>query len=114
MSINWSTKNCKPSEPADQSEAVVRETLMLIMGVAGIGAITEENWKELYARIHFMEEISGTYMNKDRKPCPFTPEDIKRWIGMTTNWGNDTRAKFLKRMAESFSNDINRTIRELK
>jgi len=101
MSLNWNTQNCNPSEAKDDNEAAIREMIIWQTMVVHMGEITENNWKEFYARIALMEKITGPLMLVGGEPYPVTPEMVRRWIGLTTNVSTDSRAKFLREVIGS-------------
>ena len=114
MSLNWNIKKC--SRPPEEHERVIMDTLIKLTMVVGMGEITEKNKGEFYARVHLLDKVDGGFMSimteKGLTDRPITPEDIERWVGLTTNVGNTSRAAFLKtisnrmdRYARSFNNN---------
>lgn len=69
---------------------VVFETLLFTFLVIGVNRITEDTIDEVEERLIRYQRIFGpliTRTGKDGKrvPCPVTPEDLRKWIGMKTN-----------------------------
>ena len=80
----------------------VTNTLIWATMSVGISEITNKNWKDFYVRIHLLEELGGTFLNKVNKlgesnPRPIEEKDVKDHIGLSTNAENLTELKFIKR-----------------
>jgi hypothetical protein len=106
MSLQWDTIKCNPPTPKDESDSVLRDTLIQATVLVGMADITPKNWQEFYARIHLLEAINGAWRNvitPDNKlePCYVTPEEVQRWIGMTTNAAGKSRSTFMKQVERS-------------
>ncbi len=97
MSFNWDLQNiddhkakCWVKVEDGYQLAPVTETLIWASLGTGIGTITEKNWREVYARIVFLEGLYGTFLrNADGEPRPITPQDIIEHLGLWTNVGSD-------------------------
>jgi len=93
MSLDWDVSKCENSDEltaGDQWE-FTQAMVFATIGV-GIGAVTEANWQEFYARMKL-----GYYWND----AEITPDVVRRYIGMRTNVSFETRAKWLKRVMGS-------------
>lgn len=111
MSLDFNYKNVKNAdevmfnendEMKPLSTAMVYATL-----VTGINEITEENWKEFYARVHLWEKARGNYVTMgDGTPHFITPEEVKEHIGLKTNVMTHTRHQFLKKVIDTILNDF--------
>jgi hypothetical protein len=67
--------------------------------------ITEDNWREFYARLHLLELMNGAYAHTPNGPYYITREQIKRRIGLRTNASALTQLQFTKRhVARYFDN----------
>lgn len=75
-------------------------TLLFIMPAVGIGEITEANAAEVYARIHFLEMLSGAFRAKGADTKYFEPSEIAAHIGLKTNVGDEKSIPWLKRIAD--------------
>lgn len=60
----------------------------------GIGEITQDNYKEVFARHQFLQ--------KDI----ITLDDVKNHIGLKTNTANETTGRWVQRIAKSKYNEI--------
>jgi len=126
MPLNWSVKNVKDSESLFVHDVRFEgegdylnsktESLIWFTMVAGLpSTITEESAADWFARISFYEKVHGTYcvkLDEDRTITrdPFTPEDIVRNIGLSTN-GNgrkETWGQFVKRVTQHDEADAKR------
>jgi hypothetical protein len=71
-----------------------------------MGAITEENVDEFFARTAVHEKLSGAYLSEtnnetgETKPRPITLQDVRDHIGLKTNVSTLTRAKWMKRVLD--------------
>jgi len=119
MGLNWSVKNVKDSESLFVHDVRMEgegdylnsktESLIWFTMTAGLRSeITEENAADWFARISFYERLHGSWCykrdeNKKVVEDRFTPEDIVRNIGLTTNghWSKaETFAQFVKRVTQ--------------
>lgn len=96
MKLNWSTKKCLKPNAENDDEALMRETLIFLSMLHGFAEITEKNAREVYARIHMLEQVRGAYHRVDGKPRYFQPADVYRWIGLQTNVSKVTDTQFMK------------------
>lgn len=74
----------------------------------GINEITEENWTEFYARLAAWEEVVGAFSSTKDKDGKFqshwfTPEDIRKRIGLHTNASRMNRAEWQKSIGRYFA-----------
>lgn len=83
--VNWEELNTDANYP-------MTERIYFVTLVTDLGAITESNFGEFYARVKVYEAITGDDYIK--------LEDVKRRIGLRTNVSNTTSAQFLKRMCQ--------------
>lgn len=73
--------------------------IMLTIGL-GLPGITEENKARFFARTTLYTHLFGSVIHLDGKEYTFTPEDIDRRVGMTTNVSHETDSAWLKRMSK--------------
>ena len=77
----------------------------------GLREISEENWKEFLFRLKMIERVDGPILRKvDSKPAYYTPEIIKKRIGLWSNVSNETRSSWLKRYLNRIYVSIEREI----
>jgi len=60
----------------------------------GTWSITEENWHEMFRRFNLYERVRGATRGQRGVPLYFTPAEVRKLIGLRTNAGNKTDAKF--------------------
>lgn len=112
MSLDWSTTKCEPSMPKDESDEVLRNTLVMSMLAIGQRGITEKNLDEVVLRLTVLEKLGGACRSRyteggDYVPIYFTREEVKRWVGLSTNVTDESRASFTKRMINGIERDLN-------
>lgn len=80
--------------------------------IIGIPEITEDNWKEVYRRIHLYERLSSpggsihlTTIDGPTKRY-IKPEEVKRMIGLTTNGTREDRDEFAEKMFKSIDRKV--------
>lgn len=120
MSLDFNYANCAgpstcPDNP-DQYHPVMNALIWTAMSI-GLGAITEKNWEEWVFRIRFSDWVAGeTYLrtHTDDGPVKYviTVEEIKSYIGLTTNVSTVTRTKFLNEERRKMVDRINREIKK--
>lgn len=111
MSLDFSVKGCaNPDELWDGKEwpppGMTTGMVHLCMGV-GWGEITEANAEAWFARAYAWERVYGSMMYEwpdgpegERRERYVTPEDVRRYIGLTTNvFPKRTDAEFRKQLA---------------
>ena len=103
MSLNWDIRKCVDSEELT-AETQQQQTNGLIwwMMSAGYGSITEDNWAEVYARLHTVQLLEFSH---DEEKRWITPEVIYRYIGLRTNCSDETRVEWAERQMR-YSLDI--------
>lgn len=77
--------------------SVTTQTLIFATMSVGLGSITEKNAEEFYRRLAWVER-DGAFRRSSEGDVPFTLEDVKAHIGMTTNVSDETKSKWNKRM----------------
>ena len=98
MSLNYDIRNVPERFKEDGEWAI---TNALIWGTLSVqmGSISVENWKEFYTRCHMVEAVYGPWLmeqDDDGKPVPrrIQPTDVRNRIGLHTNAGTMSPAKF--------------------
>lgn len=101
----------------DLREALIWSLVGVKFPAKSSWCITEDNWEEVYRRVHIYEEITGCsrkYNNGAGKPTRdmyFQPEEIKSMIGLSVNAGNATDAEFRKNMMGRLMDSANQHLR---
>lgn len=96
MSLDWNVTKVKDWEDIkDGDNWAITQCLIFDMLGNGYWEVTEKNWADVYAR---SVERKGEPIMDHGEPRNFTPEEIHRRIGLSTNVGADeTEAKWLRR-----------------
>lgn len=100
MALNWNIKNCDQSACWDKDTGCMTplcEGLIWTTMVVDMGSITEDKLEEFVWRLNFMIRIGKSVVRKDREDTPYTLEEIRPFIGMSTNVATNTRKQFVKR-----------------
>jgi len=104
MSLNW---NCEAVEDfdnvcmkEDNTLSNLTETLIWAGASVGYGEITKKNYVNYHKRMAFIEAMRGVYLRTEVRgkvvDRPITVNDIKKHIGLHTNWGNKSDSQWLK------------------
>jgi len=99
MALNWALTKVKDKDWVCFNDGEMKpktETLIFITMTVGMGNITEKNYKEFYLRLYMYEKLFGTFYTTTLGPNPYTEEDIKAHIGLSTNANKMTRQQFVK------------------
>jgi hypothetical protein len=115
MALSWDITKCKEHEElwSDDNNAMTEQMIWLLMAV-GIGQIKVTNWADVYARIKVLEKLDGAYINKSVKsdisneqtlvPVYYSPLDVARRIGITTNVTDEKYSVWFKRITKVKNN----------
>lgn len=116
MSLDFNYKNVKDKsvflqnpDDEEKSDWTWQAKAMPYLAMAiGIGEITEANALEFYTRVHIWERaVAPLYRNGNGEPMYITYEDVKNFIGMTTNvFPKESRTTFIKKIERSVQDDI--------
>ena len=111
MALHWNIIKCKDESIKSEKEWGVTENLIFMTMAVGLREISEENWKEFLFRLKVIEIVDGPILRKvDSKPAYYTPEIIKKRIGLWSNVSNETRSSWLKRYLNRIYVSIEREI----
>lgn len=86
------------STKEEMQEWTKTKHLCWVMLSADIGAITNSNWTKVYARVHMIQRLFGSDIWLDGKDYYYTPADIKRRIGYSTNVTTKSDTSFNKKV----------------
>lgn len=91
----------------DRAWSAEANSIVFQMMFIGMHDITEANAPEVWRRVDLSQRINGSLWNKARtdddgnthvEPVFLTKEDIKKFIGLTTNVPNESKQKFNNRV----------------
>jgi hypothetical protein len=101
MSLNWNAEKvenyeqvCLIGEGDEKRLNPVTHALIFHTMSVGLGSITKENAAKFYARVALVEKIDGASCHDGKDPYYITADDVRNHIGLTTNVGNMTDAKW--------------------
>lgn len=87
------------TDPDAQELTPVLQAMIWGCMATGIGKITEQDAPEIAARLQVYEAIHGTFVSTREGPRPLTLEDVRDFIGLSTNvFPKESRAAWLKRI----------------
>lgn len=102
MSLDWSVADvANHKDIMDGRDWVATEMMIFATIPIGVNRITEENAEEVFRRLSIWEQTTGpmrSQRNEDDtyEDVYFTPEEVKRRIGLSTNASTRTKAEFKK------------------
>lgn len=125
MSLNWNIKDVRDYESlwSEDRDGMQRldgmvETMILLSVRVGINKITEDNWEEYAQRLIALDSVEGPFLHQKGddgwEPRPFTPADVHRMIGLSTNCSPLTPTKFWKSIREGMEDRVSQEIRQFK
>lgn len=120
MSLDWNITKCKINNTKDitDDEWNVLQSVIFTSMYVDMGSITESNWEDFYARTYAWERTAGSALCRfegDKKiPVYLTPEDIHKWIGLSTNVITTTEAKFKSKIADIMKDNAKGELRSFK
>ena len=108
MSLNYNCQAVKNYENVcmkeDDTLSNLTETLIWAGASVGYGEITKKNYVNYHRRIAFIEAMRGAYLRTQKRSKvvdrPISLTDIKKHIGLHTNWGNKSDSQWLKNFYE--------------
>ena len=110
MSLQYDSRKSVPPLPDSKNDSALREVLIFGSITSGIPEITKENWHEVYARLHLTEISCGAFrtmvQDEGLVDVLLTPEDVRSWIGLSTNATPKTRPQFIKRFNYDLDNFV--------
>jgi hypothetical protein len=80
-------------------------SMVFQMMFVGMHEITEDNAKEVWRRVDLNQRINGALWKRGGEDVFLTKADIKRFIGLKTNVGNETKQKFNNRVTDLHQHD---------
>lgn len=98
MALNYDfskVEHYKRKLRSKRNQLVLNSLIYATMAV-GIRKITEKNYKIFYSRLTAFEHLCGAYLIKGEKckPAYITLDEVKMFIGLTTNANELTAAQF--------------------
>lgn len=105
MPVVWNTASCDPPTPTSDRDGEWRDVLIAASGLVGLSRVTADNLEEWLWRMAFLRRVLdphvGCLVFANRKGGYDTTEigvsELRRWVGLYTNWGTDTRQAWVRR-----------------
>lgn len=101
MPLNWNVDKVVDWHMKDPNE---RDAMIWLLLAIGIGEITKKNVSQVYARIHAWEQLVGPMRQEKEEDTGVVHdlytdyETVASWVGMHTNIGEMTKAKFKNKL----------------
>lgn len=99
MALNWDTRNVKDWE---KKTGALADMMIWLTMFVGINEITEKNSSEFFRRVSFLEKINGAFLSYNKKPKPITLEDVRSFIGLSTNASSITWSQFVRKQTHDW------------
>lgn len=110
MGPDWSWTDSTKTSVTRMS--VTTHCLIFASMNVGMRQITEANWEEFYTRLSTVEQVFGAFRQNEEGPAYFTPEDVKAHIGLSTNVGDESKAKFNAKVARWHRENARKSLRD--
>jgi hypothetical protein len=96
--------------PDGSLNPVTRALETLTMSV-GMGKITQDNWREFWARIYIVDQIYGPFLrHADGSDRRLTPADVRAHIGLEANVALESKVTFKTRVINNLRMDAARAV----
>lgn len=110
MSLNWNAQDVKGWKELGSG---LKDIMIFGLMFIGMQKITAENLDEVQARVALHQRLFGDWMVEtteekgkvSRREIPLGAEDVKKFVGLTTNVSTETRGQFNKRVMKRFYED---------
>tara|TARA_R100000152_G_C6741787_1_gene165572 strand:+ start:68 stop:484 length:417 start_codon:yes stop_codon:yes gene_type:complete len=81
----------------------IAQVMVLCCHIYSVWEITQDNWKECFIRLDMWQNGMGTllYDRENKKEILITPEMVYEWIGFKVNCGEESKAKYRKRLTDA-------------
>jgi hypothetical protein len=103
---DWSALN--ESSPVENAKS---QYLCFGLMAVGVRSITENTWNDAWVRLEILQKTTGAIISDpDGNDIFYTPEDIYRRIGYTTNVSDIPWTKFIKTIRENLQFDAGKKV----
>jgi hypothetical protein len=94
MGPNWYIDTDDEAGRTAKRMSVTTNMLIWASLLVGLPEITEANAERWYKRLATIEANNGAYRTRDGEDVPFTLDEVRAHIGLSTNVSRETDAKF--------------------
>lgn len=116
--VHWGTESCDPPTPTDQTDGHWRRVLIEQAGMVGLARVTEANieewlWRFAYLRTVVGRDVGCLAFTKKGKLVyhNITPQILRRWVGLWTNWSDISRHAFVRLRQERLEQECDAEVR---
>ena len=99
MGPNWGLDNADATGRTAISMSVTTNMLIWASMLVGLPTITEKNAEKWHARLAAVEARNGAYRTRDGEDLPFSLEEVKAHVGLSTNVSTETDTAFRAKVA---------------
>jgi hypothetical protein len=117
--VHWGTESCDPPTPVDDTDGYWRRLLVESAGMVGLARVTEANIEEWLWRFAYLRTVVGRdagcliFTRKgERVFDKITPQILRRWVGLWTNWSDISRHAFVKVRQERLEDECAREVHD--
>ena len=114
MSLNWDMTKCDESVKTEENWPVTNGIIWATMSL-GMGTIDESTIYEFCVRLAIWQKMFSPFLYQDygdgnRKPRPIVYEDVVLRMGLSTNVGTESKAKWKNRMMANLRSNAERQV----
>ena len=116
--VHWGTESCDPPTPVNDEDGYWRRMLVESAGMVGLARVTEANieewlWRFAYLRKMLGRDVGCLVFTKKGKHIyhNVTPQILRRWVGLWTNWSDISRHAFVRMRQERVENECDAEVR---
>lgn len=117
--VHWGTESCDPPTPVNDEDGYWRRMLVESAGMVGLARVTEANIEEWLWRFEYLRTVVGRdvgcliFTRKgERVFDKITPQILRRWVGLWTNWSDITRHAFVRLRQERLEEECTAAVRD--
>ena len=117
--VHWGSETCDPPTPANDIDGYWRRMLVGSAGMVGLARVTEANveewlWRFAYLRKTLGRDVGCLVFPKKGELVYHnaTPQIMRRWVGLWTNWSDISRHAFVRMRQERVEQECDREVRD--
>lgn len=117
--VHWGTESCDPPTPVDDTDGYWRRLLVESAGMVGLARVTEANIEEWLWRFAYLRTVVGRdvgcliFTRKGERVFDrITPQILRRWVGLWTNWSDISRHAFVRLRQERLEEECTAAVRD--
>ena len=117
--VHWGTESCDPPTPTDETDGYWRRLLIESAGMVGLARVTEANVEEWLWRFAYLRTVVGRdvgcLVSTKKGELVYhniTPQILRRWVGLWTNWSDISRHAFVRLRQERLEQECDAEVRD--